>query len=123
MSDDAEIVALEEELRLAMLAGDVDTLNRLIDDDLAFVTSTGGIADKAMDLAAHAARTLQLTAMSPSDARIRRYGDIATVSVRMAAVGTYSGVPFDTSFRYLRVWRRGADGWRIVTGSMVSVAE
>jgi ketosteroid isomerase-like protein len=123
VSEDAEIVALEEQLRLAMLAGDVFVLNRLIDDDLAFVTYTGGIADKAMDLAAHASRTLQLTAMTPSDRRIRRYGDIATVSVRMAVVGSYAGVPFDTAFRYLRVWRRTDDAWRIITGGMVSVQE
>lgn len=123
MSDDAEIVGLEEQLRQAMLAGDVFMLNRLIDDDLAFVTYTGGIADKAMDLAAHASRTLQLTAMTPCDVRIRRYGDIATVSVRMAVVGSYAGVSFDTAFRYLRVWRRTDDGWRIVTGGMVTVQE
>lgn len=123
MSDDAEILALEDALRGAMLAGDVYVLNQLIDDDLAFVTYTGGIADKAMDLAAHAARTLQLTTMTPSDVRIRRYEDIAVVTVRMATAGTYAGAPFETTFRYLRVWRRSGNGWRIVAGSMCTVQD
>lgn len=39
----------------------------------------------------------------------------------MAATGTYDGAPFDTAFRYLRVWQRHDSGWRIMTGSMVAV--
>ncbi len=122
-TDDAAIVAHEEALRQAMLVNDVDALRELIDDDLTFVTYTGGIADKAMDLAAHAARTLRLTFMTPSDTRVQRYGDVAVVTVRMTAAGTYAGVPFDNAFRYLRVWHRSGDAWRIVAGSMVIVQE
>lgn len=123
MTADAEILAHEDALRRAMLAGDVSALTELIDDDLAFVTYAGGIAGKAMDLAAHAARTLVLTTMTPSDVRIQRYDDVAIVTVRMATSGTYAGAPFDNAFRYLRVWRRAGTGWRIVAGSMCTVQD
>jgi ketosteroid isomerase-like protein len=117
----SEIVAHEDALRHAMLAGDVVVLDRLIDDDLAFSTLTGDIVGKAADLEAHASRTLQLTTMIPSETRIRLYGDVAVVTVRMAAAGTFAGAPFDSVFRYLRVWHRSGDGWRIVAGGMSAV--
>ena len=115
---DQEIISCEDQLRSAMLAGDVVALDRLIDDDLAFISHEGAVVGKAADLAAHAARTLQLTHMAPSDSRIRRYGDVAVVTVRMAVKGTYADVPFDTAFRYLRVWHLRDGAWRIVAGQM-----
>ena len=105
-----------------MLASDVAALDELIADDLVFVTFDGGIATKAEDLAAHRAGVLRLTALDPSERHVRSAAGALVVSVRMHAVGTYSGVPFDTSFRYIRIWMLRDAGWQIVAGQMTQVS-
>ena len=115
---DSEIIAHEDALRRAMLAGDVAALDRLIDDDLAFVTHTGDVIGKAMDLETHASGTLKLRELTPSEVRVRDYGNVAVVTVRMAVAGTYEGAAFRDDFRYMRVWHRGDAGWRVVVGQM-----
>jgi ketosteroid isomerase-like protein len=122
MADDP-IFAVEDELREAMLAGDVVTLDRLLDDDLMFVSHLGEVVGKEQDLSMHRSRRLQITSMTPSGRRIRRLGETTVVNVRMHTAAIVDGVAVEQIFRYTRVWHRRADGWKIVSGSMVVVAQ
>src|SRR4051794_20418947 len=122
MADDPILVA-EDQLRDAMLAGDVATLDRLIDDDLMFVSHLGAVVGKAEDLEMHRSRRLRITSMTPSDRRIQRLGDTTVVSVRMHTTALVDGIGVEQTFRYTRVWHRRAEGWRIVSGGMVIVAQ
>ena len=121
MTDDS-ILAAEDELRTAMLAGDVATLDRLLDDDLMFVSHLGEVVGKAQDLAMHESRRLRITSMTPSDRRIQRLGETTVVSVQMHTTAIVDGMPVEQTFRYTRVWQRRPDGWKIVSGGMVVVA-
>lgn len=56
----ADIENLEEQLRLAMLAGDVDVMSELLDDDLVLVDHQGRRLGKAQDLEAHSSGLLKL---------------------------------------------------------------
>lgn len=122
MSDDSILVA-EEQLRDAMLAGDIAMLDRLIDDDLMFVSHLGRVVGKAEDLEAHRTRVLRITSMTPSDRRIQSLGDTTVVSVQMHTTAIVHGVDVEETFRYTRVWRRRPDGWKIVAGGMTVVAK
>src|ERR1044071_8742318 len=113
MTDDP-ILAVEDELREAMLAGDVATLDRLIDDDLMFVSHLGQVVGKAEDLEMHRTRRLRITSMTPSDRRIQRLGETTVVTVRMHTTAIVDGVDVEETFRYTRVWYRRPDGWKIV---------
>ena len=121
MADDP-ILTVEEELRQAMLAGDVVALDRLIDDDLMFVSHLGAVVGKAQDLEMHRTRRLRITSMTPSDRRIQRLGDTTVVSVRMHTTAVVDGTAVEQTFRYTRVWHHRVDGWKIVSGGMVIVA-
>jgi ketosteroid isomerase-like protein len=121
MADDP-IFAVEDELREAMLAGDVAALDRLLDDDLMFVSHLGEVVGKAEDLEMHRSRRLRITSMAPSDRRIQRLGDVVVVSVRMHVAAVVDGASVEQTFRYTRVWRRRDDGWKIVSGGMVIAA-
>lgn len=112
------ILAVEEELRRAMMANDVATLDRLIDDDLIFTAIDGSLATKQSDLEAHRARLLRATRLEPVDRIVQRYGEIAIVVVRVEIEGTYAGAPANGSLRYTRVWHNTPTGWRIVAGHM-----
>jgi ketosteroid isomerase-like protein len=118
MADDP-ILAAEDELRAAMLAGDVAALDRLLDDDLLFVSHLGEVVGKAQDLEMHRTRRLRIVSMTPSDRRIQRLGDTTVVSVRMETAAVVDGARVEQTFRYMRVWHHRADGWKIVSGGMV----
>jgi ketosteroid isomerase-like protein len=117
-----DLLAVEDELRAAMLAGDVATLDRLLDDDLMFVSHFGAVVDKATDLEMHRTRRLRIHSMAPSGREIRRWGDTAVVTVQMDIDATVDGVDSRDVFRYTRVWRLTPTGWRIVAGQMGRVA-
>lgn len=121
MTDDPILIA-EDALRTAMLAGDVATLDRLIDDELMFVSHLGRVVGKPEDLEMHRTRRLRLTSMTPSDRRIMRLGDTTVVTVRMHTTAIVDGVDVEETFRYTRVWHHRADGWKIVAGQMTIVA-
>lgn len=111
----------EAALRQAQLTNDVETLERLLDDELVFTGPDGAIYGKADDLHTHRERWLRLTRLAPSDERIQRFGRIAVVSVRMEMAGSFRGTPFAGPYRYTRVWCRRPDGWRIVAGHVSAV--
>ena len=112
---------LEEDLRRAMLAGDVARLDALIADELLFVLPTGVVLSKAADLETYRSGLLRLIALEPSERRAVRYGNTAVVSVRVHVVGEYEGITFSRTLRYLRVWARLGDAWRVVAGQATEV--
>jgi hypothetical protein len=120
---DADLLsALEERLRQAMLAGDADSLDRLIADGLVFTTQTGEVMGKAADLAAHRSGLLRLTRLDPSDRRTVTQPESAVVSVQMDVAGTYGGELFFGLFRYTRVWALMDGRWQVVAGHVSAVA-
>lgn len=115
------LLACEAALRTAQLEGDVAALERLLDDALVFTGSDGAVYGKTEDLDAHRRGWVRITRLEPSEERVERYGGVAVVSVRMEMAGSWQGVPFEGPFRYMRVWRRTGDGWRIVAGHVSAV--
>jgi len=119
---EAEIAAMEEELRQAQLAADVEALGRLISDDLLFTGPDGNLATKIDDLKAYRDGVMRVTGHEPEALRVRAVGpDVAVVSLRARMTGSYAGTPFAGVARYTRIWAREAGRWRIV-GGHVSVA-
>ena len=118
MVNESTILAHEEALRLAQLHGDVTALERLIDDDLIFTSLDGAIVGKQDDLELHRSGRLRITRMEPIDRRVMILGDIAVVSAKMNAAASFDGAVSEGLLRYTRVWRKHADGCRIVAGHM-----
>jgi ketosteroid isomerase-like protein len=120
-ASEASLHACESALRQAQLAGDVRELDRLIDDALVFTGPNGAVCGKKDDLDAHRRGLVRIMRLEPSEERIQRFGHIAVVSVRMEMSGTFEGETFAGPFRYTRVWRAQADGWRVVAGHVSAV--
>ena len=118
---EASLRACEAALRQAQLTSDVRELDRLVDDALVFTGPNGAVYTKQDDLDAHRRGLIRITRLDPSEERIQRFGHIAVVSVRMEMSGTFEGTAFGGPFRYTRVWRAQADGWRIVAGHVSAV--
>lgn len=115
------IIELEEKLRQAMIASDVEILNDLIDDSLIFIAPDGNIATKQMDLYAHQNKIQKISKLIPSEQKVEIHESFAVVSVKMELVGTFAESSISGTYRYLRIWGNKKDSWKIVAGSVTAI--
>lgn len=114
-----EIARVEEELRQAMLNGDVPTLDRLISDRLMFAGPDGQLATKADDLHAHRQRIVRFVRHEPDQVEMRRVSTACVVvSQRTYLEVDVAGTVHRGWHRYTRVWIREDDAWRILAGQV-----
>lgn len=110
-----EILHLEEQLRAAMLKGDVAALSELLDEELEFVDQHGARHSKAADLAMHRSRRIELESIDRvGEALVKSWEDTAIVSVTLDLAGLFDSLAFFGRFTYSRVWHRRNGTWRIV---------
>jgi ketosteroid isomerase-like protein len=123
-NDDTDKIAeVEEELRRAMLAGDVDALDRLISERLLFAGPDGELATKADDLRAHRERVVRFLRHEPDQVAMRRVSpECVVVSQRTNLEVEVAGAVHHGRYRYTRVWVREAGEWRILAGQVSAVA-
>lgn len=118
-----QISAVEERLRLAMLASDHTVLDELISAELVFTNHLGQLGGKQDDLALHRSGILKFHLLQASELQVQADAQLAVVSVRMAVAGSYDGAAFSEDLRYTRIWRSSTDGkWQIVAGHSCRVA-
>ena len=119
---ESEIVAREDALLRAITTNDVALLDDLLHDDLLFNGPDGQTGTKAQDLANYRSGGIQFRRAEASDRLIRAIGDDAVVAVTVTLEGSYLGVRVDGRYRYLRVWQRTGDKWRVIGGSVAALA-
>lgn len=117
-----QILAAEARLVAAMKASDVDALDALLHDDLLFNGPTGETATKAMDLSNYRSGGVRLSVVEPSDYTLSAIDDDVIVAVTVRLEGEYMGQPAAGRFRYLRVWKRYGESWRVIGGSVVPLS-
>jgi ketosteroid isomerase-like protein len=113
----------EKRLQAAMLAGDVDELDRLLDDRLIATMSPNTTrVTKAEDLAAHRSRQLVLTSLVEDELALTVAGSTGVTWVLTSLKGTNGGEPFDLRMHYLRTWHHDAThGWRVLAAQITPV--
>ena len=119
---EAEVVAREDALLRAITTNDIALRDDLLHDDLLFNGPDGQTGTKAQDLANYRSGGIQLRRAEASDRLIRAIGDVAVVAVTITLEGSYLGVRVDGRYRYLRVWQRTGDKWRVIGGSVAALA-
>jgi ketosteroid isomerase-like protein len=120
---ETQIINIEEQLRQAMLASDVNVLNELLAPDIIITNHLGALLAKQDDIAAHQSGLIKIDELTPSDRQIKIHGETAIVSVRMQLSGRYNNSPANGDFRFTRVWAVSAHGtWHIVAAHIGIVA-
>jgi ketosteroid isomerase-like protein len=58
---------------------------------------------------------LQIDPYAVEEFQVRLYGEVALLSGRTRMTGRYEGKPFQSHYRYIDIYVRGSQGWRIVS--------
>ena len=112
----AEITALEERLRLAELEPDPAFFKDALADDVVVVAEDGQpFFAKAKIVEAHQpGKAPKFTRVEMSDMKIIDHGTAAVVTCR----GIYEGSNSSVSLKFMRVWLKKNNRWKIVAGSI-----
>src|SRR3954447_15852288 len=125
MSDEAvEQAVLREEraLQAAMLAGDVDELDRRLHPDLLAVGPDGQLVDKAADVASHRSGFFKILELEEEELRVRALGDLAVTFVVLRIRGMIGDDEVGGRMRYTRTWTRDGGAWRVLAAHVSPVA-
>ena len=107
------IAALEDERYTAMLSGDAAKLDRLLDDRLRHVHSSGHVDNKASWIS-NFGRLWQYRSIERRDQTIVPAGDSALVFNTLHIDVQVGDVPRIVDARALTVWNRSGGAWRVV---------
>ena len=121
MADKNEIIKLEEELLVAIQSSDVGTLDKLLHNDLLFITPDGQTITKQMDLAAHRSGTMVVEELKSTIEQISVIESTAVVIVVYETKGKMLGNSIQGRFRYIRIWNLIVGDWKVIGGSCIQV--
>jgi ketosteroid isomerase-like protein len=111
-----QVEALEEQWRVAQLAGDIATMDKMLSDDYIGISITGEVDTKAQQLRRVADRRMMLTRIELSDMKVKLVGAVAIVTSRAQVEGSNDGISVRGMYRYTRVYHRLSTGqWKITS--------
>jgi ketosteroid isomerase-like protein len=116
-----DIEKLEAQLAQAMLQNDIAMLDRLLSDDLVFSDPDGVIVNKAQDLALHQSGDIIFTIYKIDELLVQSYDPIAVAHVKVNLAGNFKGGDFAGDFRYLRIYLKQGDQWKIIGGQVTAI--
>ena len=113
MDEVEQILLLEEQRRLAMLAGEEQALLELLAPDLRYVHSTGVAESRDSLIARLVSRQVAYQHLSFDRLAVTRIRDGGVVSVEMRAQVRRNGELRDIATCYLAVWLRREGAWQL----------
>jgi len=116
-----EIDALENILVNAMLNRNIETLDRLLHQDLMFVDHFSNLRTKQDDLDFHQHPHLILKTITVLDRLITMFGDTAVVVSSKDVTGTHQGFDMELRIKFTRIWKKFDNTWQIIATSGVRI--
>jgi hypothetical protein len=113
-SADGAVKAAELKRFEAATKNDLDTLGKLLADDLTYTHSTGVVETKAVFLDSLKSGKLQFKTIEPGDLQVRVYGTAAIINGTAKVSVVSEGKPKDITIRFTDVWVNRAGRWQMV---------
>lgn len=113
----------EQENRLysAIKDGNITVLDQLLHDDLLFIIPSGETITKEIDLNTYSDGALKVEELLPEIENLNIIDDMAVITLTMKLKGKFNYVPFEANYRYIRFWKKFADGIKVVGGSGIAI--
>lgn len=107
----------EERLRMAMVNSDVENLDKLLSDKLAFVSPFGQVITKKDDIESHQSGIMNITEIKFLSQKVIPLED-AVVTITQAQVkAILAGEHREDEMCYTRVWQSDENGLKVISGS------
>ncbi len=116
-----EVRKLREQWGQAVLARDEPAVERLLADEFTLTDPNGKVHDRKAYLAT--VRPLALESGKVEDEKIRVYGDIAVVTVRVTLRGKSNDVDISGSFREMDVLAKRDGRWQCVAVQQTRITQ
>lgn len=116
-----QVIKVENNLIEAMKISDVEALDKLLHDDLLFITPDGQTITKKMDLDSHKSGAMIIEKIIPTIEIINLIEDIAVVTIVVDTIGKMLGQPIEGKFRYIRFWKLFENKLKVIGGSCTQI--
>lgn len=105
---------LEDQIRLALLAGDAVALDKILADDFLGISANGTLSDKQQYMRRIGKREHQFSRIDVTDRKVRLQPASAIVVTTAQVAGKLDNVPLAGTFRYTRVYSQAPNGtWKL----------
>ncbi len=122
--DELSITAVrqaDERRYRAMLEGDLQALERLLDDDLAYTHSSALREGKREYLASLSSGRFKYLGVAQDEVRVLLHGDLAVMDGKVVLNAVVEGTERRLDNRFLSVWRHSAIGWQMLAWASTPV--
>jgi predicted enzyme related to lactoylglutathione lyase/ketosteroid isomerase-like protein len=117
------VLAAQEALVKAELAGDVAALGRLIADDFWGMDTSEGPFTRATILEGYESGGVTVESNEVDDVAVRVMGGVAVTTGRAAIRGRAGAEPFASRIRFMDVWALRDGAWRLIAAQVVPEVE
>jgi ketosteroid isomerase-like protein len=114
MTENEAVLAVDDARLQAMIASDVDALDRLSAAELVFVHANGRQEDKPDFLAAARSGHIRYKTIVRGETTIKVTGDVAILCASIYVDVTVAGEPRSSPVRYMSVWTKRAGEWKLL---------
>lgn len=116
-----EVINQENRLYQAIIRRNIDTLEKLLHNDLLFIIPSGEVITKEIDLKTYRDGALKVDEITPKIETLNIIDDVAVIVLVMELKGSYNTEPFEAKYRYIRFWKQFNDGIKVIGGSGIAV--
>jgi len=110
----ADVEQMERVRQDAFVRGDADAIERATADSYVTVSATGTVADKVRMMTNIRLGRTTVLSVTLEDLAARVYGEVAVLTGIYRDTHVTNGEPGEANSRFIRVFARGADGWKAV---------
>ena len=119
--EESEIIDLEEKLVEYIKRSDIEGLDKVLHDKLLFIAPNGAVVTKAMDIASHKAGDMVVNSLILKIEQISIIEDNAIAITIYDTSGTMLAQPIQGQFKYVRIWKKFANGLKVIGGSCIKL--
>jgi ketosteroid isomerase-like protein len=117
------IKALDGERMCAMVAGDQETLGRILSDDMTYVHTSAAVDTKSSIMESIGNGNLNYKKMAARNVQVRDFGDAAVLRGQADVEVTSGGNDLTFSLEFTEVYAKGDAGWQMVAWQSTRLPE
>ena len=117
------VLKLEQQWEDALLKSDVAALEKIYDDGLIYTHSSGAVDNKSAYVGNIKSGATKYESMKRGDIKVSVYDDTALVTCHWEVHVLNRGNKLDINARYIHVYVKKKDGWKMVAHQSTRIAQ